>query len=257
MLTILVALLVAQAHVHEAPAHNPPPMSKEAAPKPQGAAVDLKVSGQTSQAYVAKPKGAPKGAVLLVHEWWGLTDWVKHMADELAEEGYLALAVDLYKGKMTSDPKEANALMQAKDEKWGDAVEEAGLEWLKAAGGGAKIATIGWCMGGGESLKASLNDPKDVSATVMFYGFPTDDVAKLKTLKGPVLGLWANEDKMITPAKVADFDKALTAAGIKHEFHAYDAGHGFANPSSGAYQSAAARDAWAEAKKFLAATLRK
>ena len=257
MLTILAALLIAQAHVHDAPEHTPPPMSKEAAPRLRGSAIDLTVAGQTSPAYVAKPKGAPKGAVLLVHEWWGLTDWVKHMADELSEEGYLALAVDLYKGKMTADPKEANALMQGKDEKWGDAVEEAGLEWLKAQGGGAKLATIGWCMGGGESLKASLNDPKDVSATVMFYGFPTDDVARLKALKGPVLGLWANEDQMITPAKVADFDKALTAAGVKHEFHAYDAGHGFANPSSGAYKSAAAKEAWATATKFLAANLKK
>ena len=257
MLTLLAALLLAQTHVHDAPLHNPPPISNDAAPKLQGSNVDLAVAGKTSQAYLAKPKGAAKGAVLLVHEWWGLTDWVKHMADELAEEGYLALAVDLYQGKVTKDPKEAQALMQAKEEKWGDAVEEAGLEWLKAQGGGAKIATVGWCMGGGESLKASLNDPKDVSATVMFYGFPTDDVAKLKTLKGPVLGLWANEDKMITPAKVADFGKALTAAGVKHEFHAYDAGHGFANPSSGAYQSAAAKDAWATTKKFLARNLKK
>ncbi len=257
MLTLLAALLLAQAHVHDAPVHNPPPMSKEAAPKPRGSNVDLAVAGKTSQAYLAKPKGAAKGAVLLVHEWWGLTDWVKHMADELAEEGYLALAVDLYQGKVTKDPKEAQALMQAKEEKWGDAVEEAGLEWLKAHGGGAKIATVGWCMGGGESLKASLNDPKDVSATVMFYGHPIDDVAKLKTLRGPLLGLWANEDKGIPPATVADFDKALTAAGVKHEFHAYDAGHGFANPSSGAYQSAAAKDAWATTRKFLASNLKK
>ena len=257
MLTILLALLVAEAHVHDAPEHNPPPMSKEAVPKLRGSAVDLAVEGHTSQAYLARPGGAAKGAVLLVHEWWGLTGWVKHMADELADEGYLALAVDLYKGKVTSDPKEASALMQAKDEKWGDAVEEAGLEWLKAQGGGAKIATVGWCMGGGESLKASLNDPKDVSATVMFYGHPVEDVAKLKTLRGPLLGLWGNADKGIPPSTVAAFDKALTEAGVKHEFHAYDAGHGFANPSSGSYQSAAAKDAWAEATKFLAATLRK
>ena len=257
MLPILAALLVAQAHVHDAPAHNPPPMSKEAAPKPRGAAVELKVDGKTSPAYVARPKGAPKGAVLVVHEWWGLNDWVKHMADELAAEGYLALAVDLYQGKATSDPKEARALMQGKDEKWGDAVEEAGLEWLKTNGKGAKMATLGWCMGGGESLKASLNDPEDVSATVMFYGHPVEDVARLKTLRGPLLGLWANEDKGIPPATVASFDKALTEAGVKHEFHAYDADHGFANPSSGAYQTAAAKDAWAETRKFLAANLKK
>src|SRR5258706_1481823 len=251
MLTLLAALLIAQPHEHK-----PPPAATEAAPALTGSNVDLTVGGETSQAYVAKPKGAPKGGVLVIHEWWGLTDWVKHMADQLAGEGYLALAVDLYKGKVTKDPKEAMALMQSKDEKWGDDVEEGGHEWLKSNVGGAKLATIGWFMGGGESLKASLNDPKDVSATVMFYGHPVEDVAKLKTLKGPVLGLWGNEDKGIPPSAVAAFDKALTDAGVKHEFHAWDAGHGFANPSSGAYKSPAAKDAWEKTKAFLAATLK-
>ncbi len=255
MLSLLVAMLLAQAHVHDAPEHNPPPVAKDA-PKPMGSSVQLKVGAETSTAYVAKPKDKAKGAVLVVHEWWGLTDWVKHMADELAGQGYLALAVDLYKGKMTSDPKEAMALMQAKDETWGDAVEEAGIEWLKANSGGAKVATIGWCMGGGESLKASLNDPKDVSATIMFYGRPVEEVAKLKTLQGPVLGIWGNLDKSFTPETVAAFDKALTEAGVKHQFHAYDAGHGFANPSSGAYSTDAAKDAWHKTLTFLATNLR-
>lgn len=251
MLTLVAALLVAQAHVHD-----PPPRTKEAAPAAKGSMIDIKVGDQTSQAYVSKPKGKAKGGLLVLHEWWGLTDWVKHMADQLADQGYLALAVDLYKGKSTDNPDEARQLMQSKDEKWGDAVEEAGLEWLKANDGGAKVATIGWCMGGGESLKASLNDPKDVTATVMFYGFPIMDVARLKTLKGPILGLWGNQDKAIPPEKVAEFDKALTEAGVKHEFHAYDAGHGFANPSSGAYKTDAAKDAWEKTKAFLRKNLR-
>jgi carboxymethylenebutenolidase len=255
MLSLLLAMLLAQAHVHDAPEHNPPPVAKNA-PKPKGSTVDLKVGGETSAAYVARPKGKAKGALLVIQEWWGLNDWVKGMADKLAGQGYLALAVDLYKGKVTSDPKEAMALMQAKDEKWGDAAEEAGLEWLKANAGGAKLATIGWCMGGGESLKASLNDPKDVNATVMFYGAPIDDVAKLKTLQGPLLGIWGNQDKSFTPEIVAAFDKALTEAGVKHEFHAYDAGHGFANPSSNASNPEAAKDAWQKTLAFLAANLR-
>src|SRR2546429_7929075 len=132
MLTLLAALLLAQAHDHGE--HKPPPAAAEPAPKLTGSSVDLKVGAETSQAYLARPKGAPKGGVLVIHEWWGLTDWVKHMADQLAGEGYLALAVDLFKGKVTKDPKEAMSLMQAKDEKWGDSVEEAGLEWLKANG---------------------------------------------------------------------------------------------------------------------------
>ena len=251
MLTVLAALLIAQAHVHE-----PPARTSEPAPPAKGSMVDLKVGAETSPAYVAKPKGKAKGGVLVLHEWWGLTDWVRHMADELADQGYLALAVDLYKGKSTSNPDEARALMQAKDEKWGDAVEESGLEWLKANAGGVKLATVGWCMGGGESLKASLNDPKDVSATVMYYGMPVDDVARLKTLKGPLLGIWGNLDKSFTPETVAAFDKALTEAGVKHQFHAYDAGHGFANPSSGAYKTDAAKDAWKKTKAFLKSNLR-
>ena len=234
------------------PAHQKHPHDN-APPKPTGAAIELKVGDASSTAYVARPKGAPKGAVLVIHEYWGLNDWVKHMADELAEKGYLALAIDLYKGKVATDPKEAGALMQGKDEKWGDQVEEAGLEWLKSNAPKARVATIGWCMGGGESLNATLHDPKDVDATVIYYGLPVTDVAQLKTLRGPVLGFYAKKDGWITPDKVAAFEKALTEAGIKHQLHSYDADHAFANPSSGRYQPAAAKDAWKKTRAFLAA----
>jgi carboxymethylenebutenolidase len=268
MLSILAALLFAQAHVHggdagaasdkdsPVPAHQPHPLDANA-PRPQGTMTNLNVGKESSQAYVARPKGKPQGAILVIHEYWGLNDWVKHQADELAGQGYLALAIDLYKGKIASDPKEAVALMQGKDEKWGDRVEEAGLEWLKKNGQGAKVATLGWCMGGAESLKASLNDPKDVDATIIHYGMPVMDVAKLKTLRGPVLGIWANKDGWITPDKVAAFDKALTEAGVKHEFHAYDADHAFANPSGGRYNPGAAKDAWDKTLQFLAANIKK
>lgn len=252
----------ADEHVHggddsksAVPEHQEHPLDKKA-PKPAGKSVSLDVAGQSAKAYVARPKGKAQGAVLVVHEWWGLNDWVKHQADELAKQGYLALAIDLYKGKVATDKDEAGKLMKGKDEKWGDQVEEAGLEWLKKNGGGAKLATIGWCMGGGESLKASLNDPKDVSATVIYYGMPVDDVAKLKQLKGPVLGIFAKQDGWITPAKVEAFDKQLTDAGVKHEIHSFDADHAFANPSGGKYNGAAAKEAWELTTKFLADNLK-
>src|SRR5882672_12394578 len=195
LLVLALALpAFAQEHVHGSGSDNDakvPVNQKHAldpqAPRPKGQKVSLQADGGEAKAYVAKPRAKPRGAILLLHEWWGLNDWVKAMADRLAGEGYLALAVDLYKGKVATDPKEAGALMRQKDEKWGDAVEEAGLEWLKSNGGGAKVARLGWCMGGGESLKASLNDPKDVDATVMYYGMPITDVSRLKTLRGPVL----------------------------------------------------------------------
>jgi carboxymethylenebutenolidase len=269
MLTLLAAALIAQAHVHggedaadasgkdaSVPMAKLPHALDPNAPKPQGSMTALQAGGQTSQAYVARPQGKPRGALLVLHEWWGLNDWVKHQADQLAGQGYLALAADLYKGQVATDPKQATALMQAKDEKWGDQVEEAGLEWLKKNAEGAKVATIGWCMGGGESLKTSLNDPKDVDATVIYYGMPITDVAKLKTLRGPLLGIWANKDRSITPEKVAAFDQALTEAGVKHEFHAYDADHAFANPSGGRFNGEAAKDAWEKTLKFLDANVR-
>jgi len=267
MMILVAAALIAQAHVHgdagtadgkdgSVPMSQLPHPLDGKAPTPKGSMTKLRVGNETSDAYVARPQGKPQGALLVIHEWWGLNDWVKHQSDQLAGQGYLALAIDLYKGQVATDPKQAAALMQAKDEKWGDQVEEAGLEWLKQNVQGAKVATIGWCMGGGESLKASLNDPKDVNATVIYYGMPISDVVKLKTLRGPVLGIWANKDRSITPDKVAAFDKALTEAGIKHEFHAYDADHAFANPSGGRFNGEAAKDAWNKTLKFLDANVR-
>jgi carboxymethylenebutenolidase len=267
MRILLVATLVAlpalaQGHDHgdasdkdsKVPAHQKHQMDPNA-PKPMGQSISLQVQGGQANAYVARPKAKARGAILVLHEYWGLNDWVKSMADRLANDGYLALAVDLYKGKVTTDPKAAEALMAGKDDQWDAAVEMSGLEWLKSNAGGAKMATLGWCMGGGESIKASLADPKDVDATVMFYGLPVTDVDKLKTLRGPVLGLWAKKDGWITPDKVKAFDEALTKAGVPHEFHSYDADHAFANPSGGRYNPEAAKDAWQRAQAFLAKNL--
>jgi carboxymethylenebutenolidase len=260
---IAAAPLAAQAqHAHGGddsqsaiPSHQNHPLDKDA-PKPQGKMIDLKVAGEAAKAYEATPKGKAKGAVLVIHEWWGLNDWVKHEADEFAKQGYLALAVDLYKGKVTTDPKEAGELMKAKDDKWASSVEETGVNWLKTAAPGLKVAVIGWCMGGAESLKTALANAADINATVMYYGMPVSDPEQLKRLQGPLLGIFANKDGWITPAKVDEFDKALTTAGVKHEIKEYDADHAFANPSGGKYNGDAAKDAWKRTTAFLAANLK-
>jgi carboxymethylenebutenolidase len=240
------------------PAHQKHPLDSES-PKPQGSMVDLTLEkGGTSKAYLAKPEGAPKGALLVVHEWWGLNDHIKAEADHFAKLGYLALAIDLYDGKVATSSDEAQKLMGALDDAHSTDIEKAGLKYLKSNAGGVKIGTIGWCMGGGQSLNASLADPEDVSVTVMYYGMPVTDVAKLKTLHNDaVLGIWANKDGWITPDKVKAFDKALTDAGIKHEFHPFDADHAFANPSGGKYNPEAAKQANAITEKFLAENFKK
>jgi carboxymethylenebutenolidase len=251
-----------EAHLHGGdagstiPANQPHPVDP-VAPKPTGTVLSLHLDGGgTAIAYVARPKKAVTGGILVLHEWWGLNDYVKGQADVLAGLGYLVLAVDLYGGKVATTPDEAGKLMQGLDAVQAAAVEKAGVGWLKQNANGKKLATLGWCAGGGQSLLASLGSPADISATVIYYGMPVLDVARLKTLRGPVLGIWAKKDGWITPAKVDAFDQTLTEAGVKHSFHSFDADHAFANPTGGRYNPAAAEEANAITRKFLADVLK-
>ena len=249
-------------HVHGSDADSGVPFNQPhpvdpAPPVPTGQMLSLPLEGGGSaMAYLATPKTAATGGILVLHEWWGLNDFIKGQADALAAKGYLALALDLYNGKVATTPDEAGKLMQGLDPAHASAVEKAGVAWLKQNLHGKKIATLGWCAGGGQSLLASLGSPKDVSATVIYYGLPVTDVAQLKTLRGPVLGIWAKKDGWITPEKVAAFDKALTEAHVKHSFHSFDADHAFANPTGARYNPPAAAEANALTEKFLAAALK-
>ena len=238
------------------PAHQKHPVDPKH-PVPRGKPVELTLpGGKSSTAYVARPKGAPHGGLLMLHEWWGLDDAVKADADRYAGQGYLVLAVDLFGGTVTTDADEAQKLMSTLDEKAATEIEVAGIDWLARAVPGKKIATLGWCMGGGQSLNASLASGGKVGATVMYYGLPVTDVNLLRKLQGPVLGIWARRDGWITPEKVAAFDIALKDAGIRHEFRSYDADHAFANPTGGRFNPAAAKDANEATRRFLKSELR-
>jgi len=226
-------------------------------PAPKGKSVELSLpDGKSGSGYVARPKGTPHGGLLILHEWWGLNDWVKADADRYATQGYLVLAVDLFGGSVATSAEEAQKLMSALDEKAATEVEVAGIDWLARAVPGKKIATLGWNMGGGQSLNASLASGGKVGATVIYYGLPVTDVNLLRKLQGPVLGIWAKRDGWITPEKVAAFDLALKDAGIKHEFRSYDADHAFANPSGGRYNPPAAQDANEATRRFLKSVLK-
>ena len=252
---VLSMLLVGVALGAEGPAKEGHPGGPKP-PTPHGKAVKLTLpGGNTSTAYVARPKGAPHGGLLAIHEWWGLNDWVKADADRYASQGYLVLAVDLFGGTVATSAEQAEKLMAGLDQAAATEVEVAGIDWLAQALPGKKIATVGWSMGGGQSLNASLASPSKVSATVIYYGLPVTDVNLLKKLQGPILGIWAKRDGWITPEKVAAFDLALKDAGIKHEFRSYDADHAFANPGGGRYNSAAAQDANDASRRFLKSVL--
>ena len=223
----------------------------------QGQMLDLQTEdGTPFHAYVSGLE-ASKPAILLIHEWWGLNEHIKSTADKFAAAGYGALAVDLYAGKVATTPDSASAYMKATNSNPELAKKKlhAALRYLNDHSTG-KVATTGWCFGGGWSLQASLQDPELVNATIIYYGLLEKDPAVLKTLRGPVLGIFANEDGWITPQVVNDFENALKQAGVEYEIYRYDANHAFANPSSARYNQEAATDAWAKTLAFMGKYLR-
>jgi len=206
--------------------------------------------GRTVTAALAKPQGQAKGSILLVHEWWGLNDQIKSVASELANQGYMALAVDLYRGHVATTRPDARALMKAVDPM---VATETLNVWVKRlredARAGAKVATIGWCFGGGWSLNASLASPVD--ATIVYYGRVNKTADELASLKGPVLGHYATQDQWINKEMVSGFESAMDAAGKTYTSHWYDAQHAFANPTSARYDEEDAALAWRRTLDFL------
>lgn len=188
-----------------------------------------------------------KKAVLLIHEWWGVNPHIKGIADQLAKMGYAAYVVDLYDGRYTDNSEKAAEYVKMVDPVKAMAKIKTTLATMRKYH--AKAATIGWCFGGGYSLKASLADPVD--ATVVYYGELETDPKVLSKLKGPVLGIFAKHDKWISPEKVTVFEKAIKEAGVRYEGKTYDADHAFANPSNVKFASEPARDAWDRTVKFL------
>ncbi len=229
-------------------------LKKDAPPVLQGSAVEI---GAT-KGYLSLPKNAkaPMPAVIVIHEWWGLNDNVKHWADRIAAEGYAAVAVDLYSGTVATNADEAMAAMRKVDEAAAVKTMLAALEFAKKDPRiqATKTASIGWCFGGGMSLQLGLAAP-DINAVVMYYGHPAD-AKELQKLNAPLLGIFGTQDKSIPPEIVKKFDDDLTAAAKEHTIRSYDAEHAFANPSNPHYDQKNAGAAWTEASAFLAAHLK-
>jgi len=207
-------------------------------------------AGKTVTAALAVPATVPAAAVLLIHEWWGLNDQIKAVAAELAAEGFVALAVDLYDGKVATDPETAQSHMQAVDGAAATETLTTWIDWLKAEPRSTgKIGTVGWCFGGGWSLNASIAAP--VAATVIYYGRVERPAADLAALAGPVLGHFADQDQWINRAMVGGFEAAMKDAGKSLETHWYSADHAFANPTSALYDREDAQTSWRRTLAFL------
>ena len=219
------------------------------------------VAGTEVRGYLARPEpvddspaetGRP--AVLVIHEWWGLNDNIRAMADRLAGEGYIALAVDLYFGRSADEPEGARELAtEARDqaELVGDNLRQA-RAYLSEQVGASRIGTVGWCFGGGWSLESALLMPDEIDATVIFYGRVETDRDRLASLDTPILGRFGAEDGGIPVETVREFEQALADLGKPAAIHVYEgADHAFANPSGNRYHAEAAEDAWEKVLAFF------
>ncbi|MBX2868743.1 MAG: dienelactone hydrolase family protein [Acidiferrobacterales bacterium] len=208
--------------------------------------------GKKVNAAIAMPAAEKAPAVLLIHDWWGLNDQIKSVAAELANQGYVALAVDLYDGKVATSPDDARSFMQQVD---GDMATDTLTSWIdflkNHAATNGKVGTIGWCFGGGWSLNASIASPVD--ATVIYYGNVKKTPEDLASLNSPVLGHFATKDGWINQPMVDGFIDSMSTAGKAEALsvHWYDSDHAFANPTSARYDAEDAALAWERTTTFF------
>jgi carboxymethylenebutenolidase len=209
--------------------------------------VSYKSGDETVNGYLALPDGGGKHpAIIVIHEWWGLNDWVKEQAQQFAAKGYVALAVDLYRGQVGTTPDEAHILMRGLPDDRGLRDLQAAFTYLASRPDveANKIGAIGWCMGGGWSIKLAEDQPK-LAAFVVNYGPLPTDAAIIAKIKAPMLGNFGADDKGIPPGSVNAFEAAMKTAGKSEDIKIYTgAGHAFQNPNNkDGYRKEATEDA--------------
>jgi carboxymethylenebutenolidase len=223
------------------------------APKTEN--VSYKSGSDTVSGYLALPSGEGKHpAVIVIHEYWGLNDWVKEQTRKFADQGYVALGVDLYRGKVTQDANEAHELMRGLPDDRGLRDLEAAFAYLASRSdvNPEKIGSVGWCMGGGWSIKLAQDQPK-LAACIVNYGALPSDAATVQKIKAPVLGNFGADDRGITPDSVRAFESAMKSQSKSVDIKIYSgAGHAFENPNNkDGYRPEATADAWNRMTAFF------
>ena len=195
-----------------------------------------------------------RGAVIAIHEWWGLNNWVKEQATNLAADGYIVFAVDLYRGKVTANPSEARKLRR-------DLREDRAIRNLKAAfdylSGRSdvdpnRISSMGWSLGGGLALQLAIHEPRLAACVVNYGSLPTEPV-EIQKINAQVLGTFGSLDRGIPPDKVRTFQRRMRGIKKYVDFKIYDgAGHAFENPANkSGYRPKATADAWLRTLRFF------
>ena len=196
-------------------------------------------------------------AIVMIHENRGLNDNIKSTADILAKQGYVVLAVDLFQGQVTADPNRARELSSDVRNNPGVAIEnmKSAVAYLSSLQNvnASRIASIGWCFGGGQSLQLALNsEDHPLAATIIYYGQVVNDTRELSKIRWPVLGIFGDQDQAISVDSVRAFERALNETGVTNQIHIYPGvGHAFANPSNENYAPQETADAWMKTLAFL------
>ena len=225
-----------------------------------GKMIQLQSGDEKIAAYYVKPSvGGPFPGMIVIQEWWGLNDQIKGVADRLAGEGYAALAVDLYRGRVTANPEEAHQYASGLPEDRAMWDLKSSFAYLQGETDITKnrIGSIGWCMGGGYSLRLAIEEPQ-LAACVVYYGRLATDPESLKKIQAPVLGIFGERDQAIPPDAVKKFETQMKSLEKDVRTHIYPgAAHGFFNETGKAYNKSAAEDAWGRTTRFLAEFLKK
>lgn len=208
--------------------------------------------GMEANAYFIPSKKKSKKWLIVIQEWWGLNENIKHEADKYSKDlqDMNVLAVDMFDGKVAATPDSASKLMRAANM---DRMTSIIRGALTLAGDKASIYTVGWCFGGMWSLQTAILAGNQAKGTVMFYGRPESNMEKLQSIKCDVIGFFGNLDRSPSPAIVTEFENNMKTAGKNLVTHKYEAGHGFANPSNPSFKADAAADSYSKAIAFLKA----
>lgn len=217
----------------------------------QKSEIQLHMNDKTANAYLAAPDNGGPG-VLVLHAWWGLKPFFKNVCDQLAEQGFTALAPDLYQGRLAKTVEEAKALLDQRDfELMGDTVKAA-KDYLVSLNTGKPIGVVGFSMGASWALITAANEP-DIAAAVLFYG---SDGVDFTPVQAKVLGHYAEVDEWEPLDGIHAMEKDMKAAGVDVSLHFYPkVGHWFVEEDRPEYDSESAKLAWERTFEFLKETL--
>ena len=223
-----------------------------------GDIVEFPSNGKTANGYLTVPPGGKGPGVIVLQEWWGLVPHIKDVCDRFAAAGYVALAPDLYHGAVAKSPDEAGKYMMSLriDEAEKDLRGACKFLLDHKTTAGSKLGTVGFCMGGALSLYAASKNP-EVGACVIFYGIHPNVKPDLANLHAPVLGLYAERDRFVTPAVAHELEEQLKKHGKSADMHIYPGvDHAFFNDTRpDVYNEAAAQDAWRRVLEFFSKNL--